>query len=278
VIPRKCPHKIYSRAIHNLFLGKPVPRLPVPLHDHLKTCAACRATFSTLAMADRTLGESCGVTCDVSPLEIDMLFNTLADKLDLPPPARGVGPMRYLLPIGTAVLVVLIGLFIGWQLIGNQSDGKEYMATRGQELHPSVQIMCITTDEQATVRPARSPSGSDVCRLDETLGFSYLNPGGDFDWLSLFAIGDEDEVLWYLPNPVEPEAFRITKSNRHRAIPRTVRLSVNHRPGKYILVVLFSRQPFSFGELKEKTVEIARGNRQIPGTYMNRRTLRIDAE
>ncbi|MBN2495855.1 MAG: hypothetical protein JXR96_14790 [Deltaproteobacteria bacterium] len=245
---RTSDHRRYQRALRALFLGRPLPSLSGSLQEHLASCASCRALYAQLVEAERDLGQACGVETDFTPLESRVAWDRISRDLGLPAP-KSSGSQRFI----RFALAAAVGglLLLGAALIipGDPLVDEGWQA-RGVEAAASVDLVCIGSPEGRPIRPAGTIPGRFVCRIDETLGFTYLNPGGRFSALAVWACDSSGECLWYLPDPAEPGSVSIEPAERPRALERTVRLHVNHRPGRYQLKVLFSRTPLDFEQIQ----------------------------
>ncbi|HUU01525.1 MAG TPA: hypothetical protein VM425_08810 [Myxococcota bacterium] len=281
--PAGCKNRRFGRALQDLFEGRVPPPLPMSLSDHLKSCPACRTQARTLASADRLLGEECGAPVCVSPFEIDLAWQAVAARLNIAerqsrrwfvPSSilRGRRLLR-LLPaaIGLALVLVVGAAFIAT----HKTSG---FAARGAAAPPDLRLVCIPAGDKSAPRSARAGDGPASCSIDETLGFAYLNPEGRFGGLLLYAVDSKDNILWYAPNPAQPAGISIEPAARPRALPRTVRLAVNHHPGRYTLVAAFTRRPLDLAGLDKLAVDLARGRRHLPGAQVIRRDLIIAGE
>ncbi len=280
--PAGCKDRRFGRALQDLFEGRsrtPMP-LPYSLADHLKSCPACRILARTLASADRMLGEQCGAPAGVSPFEIDLAWQAVATRLKISGkssrrwfiPSSFLRGRRFarLLPVAVGLaLVLVVGMFIATRRTGG-------FAARGAAAAPDLQLVCIPPGDKAAPRPARTDDGPAACRIDETLGFAYLNPTGRFGGLALYAVDGEDNVLWYAPNPAEPGGLTLETATRPRALDRTVRLAVNHHPGRYTLVAAFTRRPIELDKLDKLAVDLARNRRNLSDARVIRREMIIN--
>lgn len=285
-----CRNQSYARAIRNIFLARKPPHLPGPLQDHLKTCPSCKKLYRALALADRMLGEGCGAPGDISPLEADLTWRLLAEELKLAPDRSANRLARFAWQAGAVILALVVGGVLLWSLLRAPAGEDQALVARGDGAGPSVQTVCIPppgsetrsvsvpSDETDGARLARSGAGLDVCRIDDTLGFTYLNPGGRYGGLALFAVDQSDRILWYLPNPADPGGFQIEKADRPRAVTRTVRLAVNHRPGTYALTAVFTPEPLDLGQWEKLALPLARGERTIKDVHVVRWTLEVRGE
>lgn len=271
--PAGCKDRRFGRALQDLFAGRRPARLPISLPDHLAGCPACRTLARTLASADRLLGEECGAPEGVSPFEIELAWQALSSNLKISR-RRSRRFVARLLPAALGLVLVLVaGIFVATR---HDNGG---FAARGAAAAPDLLVVCIPPGAKPAPRPAGAGAGPAACRIDETLGFAYLNPGGRFGGLALYAVDDSDHVLWYAPNPVEPGGLAVEAAARPRALKRTVRLAVNHRPGRYTLVAAFTPAPISLAGLGKKlALDLARDRRSLPGARIIRRKLIISRE
>jgi hypothetical protein len=97
-------------------------------------------------------------------------------------------------------------------------------------------------------RPARDRG----CAVDELLGFSVrlgaegLTPEHAAKLadaplqLSVFGLADDGSVRYYLPTPSDPSSPTLGLTSRWQPLPLSVRLAVNHRPGRVRVFALAS--------------------------------------
>ncbi|PRQ08315.1 hypothetical protein [Enhygromyxa salina] len=131
------------------------------------------------------------------------------------------------------------------------------LASRGR--HPIARPLGL---EPVCGTPPR-PASDRGCELDELLGFSVrlgdeaLDPRAAASLvaaplhLSVFGIAEDGEVRYYLPNPDARELPALAVTNRWAALPVSVRLAVNHGPGRVRVFALAS-------ELQPSTADIDR--------------------
>lgn len=111
-------------------------------------------------------------------------------------------------------------------------------------------------------QPVRS-AAQRGCAHDELLGFSVrlgdetLTPASAAELgraplsLSVFGIDAAGDVLYYSPTPVEPARHTIALGSGWQALPLSVRLAVNHQPGRVRVFVLAGEAPLAADELPE---------------------------
>lgn len=240
-------HRRCQRALRSLFLDPEQPAPPAAVRRHLDRCPECRALARNLTRADRALGEACGAEADPSPFELRLAWWPLADQLGSgqSPARRRWWPAAAAVGGALAALLLWIGL---WSAPRSEPAGPAEtpqvadLQARGAAAAPALELVCIPPPGTGAPRPARRAGGC-ACRLDETLGFSLLNPGGRYRGLALFAQDATGRRLWYLPHPARPGPVAIEPTERPRPLERTVRLAVNHRPGSYRIVALFTDRP-----------------------------------
>ena len=122
--------------------------------------------------------------------------------------------------------------------------------------------------------PAR-PAAARGCGLDELLGFSLrlgdeaLDPeaasalGQAPLHLSVFGIAAEGELLYYTPTPDEPALASARLGAGWQALPRSVRLEVNHHPGRVRVFALASDRAVELADIDRWAAALAH---QAPAT------------
>jgi hypothetical protein len=100
------------------------------------------------------------------------------------------------------------------------------------------------------------------CRLDELLGFS-LRLGDEALapeqaaalaqaplHLSVFGIAASGELLYYTPTPIEPAQATLRLGGSWQPLPLSVRLAVNHAPGRVRVFALASDRPAELADVE----------------------------
>jgi hypothetical protein len=105
------------------------------------------------------------------------------------------------------------------------------------------------------------PASDRGCALDELLGFSIRLGDDDLDpvaaaslaaaplHLSVFGISEDGEVHYYLPNPDASERPALAVNDRWTALPMSIRLAVNHGPGRVRVFALASERAPSIADI-----------------------------
>jgi hypothetical protein len=117
-------------------------------------------------------------------------------------------------------------------------------------------------------QPVRS-AATRGCSLDETLGFSVrlgaetLTPELESALaraplsVSTFGLAEDGSVLYYLPTPDEPAGTRLTLGAPWQPLPFSVRLAVNHAPGRVRVFALASDRPASVADVDRLAAALA---------------------
>lgn len=129
------------------------------------------------------------------------------------------------------------------------SDGSDQLVARGQDRFArplALELVCG--------QPVRA-AATKGCKLDETLGFSIRLGAEDLTpeaasalgraplHVSLFGLAEDNLVLYYLPTPDEPASTRVSLGAPWQPLPFSVRLAVNHAPGRVRVFALASERP-----------------------------------
>jgi hypothetical protein len=109
--------------------------------------------------------------------------------------------------------------------------------------------------------PAR-PAAARGCSLDELLGFSLRLGDESLDpeaaavfaraplHATVFGIAADGELLYYLPTPLEPSHTTLRLGAPSQALPISVRLEVNHEPGRVRVFALASDAPADVADVE----------------------------
>lgn len=113
------------------------------------------------------------------------------------------------------------------------------------------------------------PASDRGCELDELLGFSVRLGDDDLDpvaaaslaaaplHLSVFGIGEDGEVRYYLPNPDTSELPALAVEDRWAPLPLSIRLAVNHGPGRVRVFALASELAPSVDDIDRLVAALA---------------------
>jgi hypothetical protein len=101
------------------------------------------------------------------------------------------------------------------------------------------------------------------CTLDETLGFSIrlgaegLASNTTSLHVSAFGLAEDGSLLYYLPTPDEPARTRVSLGAPWQPLPFSVRLAVNHAPGRVRVFALASERPAEVADIERFAVALA---------------------
>jgi hypothetical protein len=230
-------HARFRRDVEqDLLRGLPAERR-ARLHDHLRACDACRAHHDRLHDGLRVLeGDAL-----VSSSELDQVERWVEASWPRPTGLRArIAALRpalqWLVP---AIAVAAVTAIVTLRAPLEPTPGPEHvmgLRAKGGASTAALAIDVLCGPRPDALRPAR-PGG---CALSETLAFAYRAAAPDTRGsLTLFGVDAQGRVRYYAPTPVDPAALSVT-SGAWRAAPLSVRLGVNHAPGRLRLYALLS--------------------------------------
>jgi hypothetical protein len=203
---------------------------------------------------------------EVSRLEIEQVERWLFEDLDeqgVVAPARPrwrwawLGGIAVTLASATAVLLWIDGE------PGELPAASDELVARGDDRFArplALELMCGQPVRAAATRG---------CTIDETLGFSIrlgaegLSPdnasalGRAPLHVSAFGLAEDGDVLYYLPTPDEPASTRVSLGAPWQPLPFSVRLAVNHAPGRVRVFALASERPAEVADVERFATELA---------------------
>lgn len=210
---------------------------------------------------------------EVSRFEIEQverwLFEDLAEQ-GVVTPARPrwrwawLGGVAVTLASAAAVLLWIDAERAGEsdELPGAVDDSNELVA-RGEDRFArplALELMCG--------QPVRA-AATHGCTLDETLGFSIrLGAEGLTSdtasalgrgpmHVSAFGLAEDGALLYYLPTPDEPARTRVSLGAPWQPLPFSVRLAVNHAPGRVRVFALASDRPAELADVERLAAALA---------------------
>jgi hypothetical protein len=182
----------------------------------------------------------------VSRFEIDQverwLFEDLADEGVVVEPARRRRGWAWL---GATLATIATAATLVWWIGKPQVPEQDELVARGQSHARPLALEPVCGEPP---RPARDRG----CELDELLGFSVRLGTEALErdaalaltsarlHLSLFGVAEDGRVLYYLPTPVDPSLPELAAASRWRPLPLSIRLAVNHEPGRVRVFALAS--------------------------------------
>ena len=157
-----------------------------------------------------------------------------------------------------AVLIVLVAVPF---LLREPRDfpsipSSEFRARGGETItDPAIFAFCWDT-EADTVRRLLDRSYTskrmdNSCPVSNSIQFAYSAENVLYDHLYLFGWNSMGKRTWYYPRPDEDGSYQIETGVREKVLGRSVRLHVNHRPGDYAIVALFSDRPLTHAEVED---------------------------
>ncbi|MCA9700188.1 MAG: hypothetical protein KC431_21870 [Myxococcales bacterium] len=216
----------------------------------------------------------------VSRTEVDQverwLFEDLAADGVLVGEAAASGRRRWWAPwvaglstlaAATALLLLVVerpdgdedGVEAQGRLLTIVDDGE--LQARGAIVWPrplAIDALCGQPPRSSTMRG---------CDIDELLGFSarldgdagFAGEPGSTVHLSLFGIDDGGRLRYYAPTPdgaALDQLLRVEAEPRWQALPMSVRLGVNHRPGSLRIFAIATPEPASVADVERWTAAL----------------------
>jgi hypothetical protein len=244
------------------------PRRRRALVERLRGNAEQRSGWDRAIAAFRVLERR-----EVSRFEIDQverwLFEDLGD-LGVVAPARPRWRWAWL--GGLAATIASAAAVLLWieggrpdesSELAGESDGSDELVARGDDRFPrplALELVCGQPVRAAATRG---------CSLDETLGFSIRLGAEDLApevasalaraplHVSAFGLAEDGSLLYYLPTPDEPATTRVSLGAPWQPLPFSVRLAVNHAPGRVRVFALASDRPAEVADLERLAAALA---------------------
>ncbi|MBM4388468.1 MAG: hypothetical protein FJ088_12055 [Deltaproteobacteria bacterium] len=259
-----CPE---SKRLLDLFLRDTKETADAGLFDHVRDCPDCRRILNALSIADNELSSLAGEKKIVTPFVEKFLdFDLVKRRAGLAGyfSSRGRDSIRgkdsaptVKYAIAALVMTCLITLAIIFYR--DKDDG---FTPRGMEAHPLVEIFCVKTGHGGARKIDETRVGNILeCEADDELLITYLNPSNEYRNLLMFAESEDGKIVWYHPNPVKKEPFAIETAERFTPLKNTIRLSTNHKAGRYKLYSYFCKEAIDFEELQ---VMLSRTEKTMP--------------
>ena len=189
-----------------------------------------------------------------------------AELVDLADRRAPLGPMTRWLSVAAAVVVIGAGSWLAWQHLqhGPQhavrpQDPGEFQARsaastthHGPFAQPKLEVFCAhKTAEGVSFRGAKdAPFGLLKCPVDAEIKLAYANPSPQLHYAAFFGVDHTGTLYWYGPTPADVGAVAVSTTSALRPVGQSIRLQVNHRPGKMRVFGLFAVEPIDFARLR----------------------------
>jgi hypothetical protein len=251
------------------------------LREHLKACEPCRERYNRAVLAERMLHGGPDAASQPSPAELDRVGQAV---LGASVPERQPAWARLLQWFSpshrwatglaaTAAIVALVPVLSRMgappSMPGSDKDARfkngpiELFSSRGSSVHvdrnAGVRAFCLN---QAAVMPLDpDPKGTAPPRCDRAgqLKLAVSNQG-KFGRVFLVGMDGDHAIKWYAPRPPAEESVPAPTGNDTIDVPvgASVRLSVNHAPGRVRIFGLFSDRAVKVNEVEAAVGELAR--------------------
>lgn len=202
------------------------------LRDHLATCDACRERWGRLAIVERQMG---------GPRLSDAVIEDIGDAVLVSRRPRRVWWVAATAGALASAMIALLVLRPDPPDSGFTPRGKPSL---GRTL--GVRLFCVAGDADHVRQEARMVSAGPLpelrCTIDDDLQLAYTSP--DREGLTMVAFARLDStVIQYAPTPNRPDAMTLRANRIDELLDWSTRLSAEHRPGTYDVVVRFFEQP-----------------------------------
>lgn len=121
---------------------------------------------------------------------------------------------------------------------------------------PSIELFCAerTPDGVQFTGTKDAPFGLLSCPQDAELKLAYDNPSTKLRHAAFFGVSQKGSIYWYGPTPADMDAVEVVMTDALAPFGESIRLSVNHEPGKVRVIGLFAAEPVDFPAL-ERVIE-----------------------
>ena len=94
--------------------------------------------------------------------------------------------------------------------------------------------------------------GALECPMGAELKLAYRNPSKRLQYAAFFGIAADGSAYWYGPTPATPRPVEVRSTEKLVPFGETIRLNVNHSPGRVRVHAIFSTQPIGFDQLRQR--------------------------
>lgn len=283
-------------------LGEAFGEVPAwQVHRHLADCEVCRRQYDGMALADRLLSSDANEPADAprggfetgfaeasfmgaldQMLEEeradDEAHTGAADVVDLG--AERSRRMQVLRQLSLAAAVLLVA-GTSWYAF-NQSQNNNAVVTYNDEFQPrsaatpdqtgpfeqpAIEIFCAerTPDGVQFTGTKDAPFGLLSCPDNAELKLAFDNPSAKLNHAAFFGVSEKGSIYWYGPTPADMDAVEVGATDGLAPFGESIRLGVNHEPGKVRVIGLFAAEPVDYPAL-ERVIDRAGAKALFEGT------------
>ncbi len=122
---------------------------------------------------------------------------------------------------------------------------------------PALALFCVTREQDDAVifrGEDESPFGVLACPADGELKLAHKMMAHPFTHIAVFGVNRRGEIKWYGPSPASRDAVLVSKhkvAGELHPVGESIRLGVNHKPGKIRVHALFSDQPLGYDRMEK---------------------------
>ena len=255
------------------------------IQRHLAACGTCRRHYDAIALVDRAL--AAGPEADKPALLESSSFEAgfgeaafmgALDEMLADEEAASVGESGEVVSLSeqrdrrwgrraafgavAAILAIVAGV---WLLprddFGSadpargdaQFQPRSAASTPGQKTFtkPRLELFCARrTGEDVEFRGTKdAPFGLLGCPVDAELKLAYANASERLTHAAFFGVGHDGTIYWYGPTPADHAPIEARQSAELTPFGESIRLEVNHRPGRVRVYGVFATEPIDFLQL-----------------------------
>lgn len=234
-------HDKYERLIDEIIVGDVPPAEWEELRAHLRGCSDCRARYDRVALAERMLSGGPAALYQPSQASFERIGAAVLDGAAAKESAwqrlvQWLAPtQRWAVGVAAAAALVLVPVLL--RTSKPAADGFQARGGAPHERSAGLRAFCLGA-EGVTPR----------CTRDSQLKLTVSN-AGKFGRVFLVGLDDDWAPKWYAPRP--PEIQSVTAPDGVDVpVGPTVRLGVNHDPGKVRIYAVFSDAPVTSQEIE----------------------------
>ncbi len=281
-----CPPR-FAKMIDGLLLGDALSaKQQAELDAALRGQQGVKAYYDRAMLAERMLSGGPEALFDPSPAQLTRLESSVLDRVEVEAKQRAVtekaksrtgvfGWIAGLVAVGAAVLITLPMVLKESKpqpTFSARLEPAEFQARGAPAKHGKLvglRVFCIDKQSTPPVRElvadaaqastsAKVTSSVPSCSLRATLRFAYTNRS-ELSKLFLVGVDAASRPLWYAPVPPGHESIDVVKGV-DKALPRAVRLAVNHKPGLMRVYAVFSKKALISKDVRAAITKLKKGS------------------
>lgn len=250
----------YVRWMDGLLLGERLGGRASELFEHLRGCDRCAARYDRVMSVARALRPP---SDEPSGEELATIGDSIAART--PRPRRRATLFQALAGAGMLVAAATAAVVL---MVPAPLPSDEEVQPRGRAatFDADLRAYCLRQqgDTVSVVAVSDAVHGDLRCAVTDAVQFAYRLRSPATAFLAIVGTDEDGRLHPYQPRPPGDRAQAVFATDREQVLAGSVRLGVNHRPGKVRIVALFSASPLTLQQVEAALARASDGEPSQP--------------